>query len=363
MNKKITLLLLILLLAGAGLWWFLQTNHDANNSSVGNGDATESWLPAISIANVQSWSVSTAADNGDEQPQLTIRRQDSQTNQSVSNKWVIAQKGDYPANASKVVAALREMLSAKVIEKKTDNPKYYDRLGVQGIAAEGSDSQLVKLNAADISTQVILGKGIQFGGEQATYVRLADQAQSLLVSGKLRQDTDAINWLAKDILNVDREQVKAVVITQADSVDDSNADVLRVYRDSEEDDVFAIDNVPADRQLLHSNVASSMTNALLNLQLEDVWLASEKAMTPTATAVFTLFDGTTITGKVDAEHHLTLAVIGDSEQAQQWRENTQGWVYKISAFKADFFTKTLENMLKPLPAEADEENAEVSEVE
>ncbi|MGH8591841.1 MAG: hypothetical protein ACREXX_21755, partial [Gammaproteobacteria bacterium] len=60
-------------------------------------------------------------------------------------RWVIEDRGGYPALFDKVKATVVAVADLEVLEPKTTNKELYPRLGVEGIDVEPSSSVLVNL--------------------------------------------------------------------------------------------------------------------------------------------------------------------------------------------------------------------------
>ena len=48
--------------------------------------------------------------------------------------WVVAEKNGYPADVTKLRRGLQALAEAKILETKTANPEFYDRLGLVDVA-------------------------------------------------------------------------------------------------------------------------------------------------------------------------------------------------------------------------------------
>jgi hypothetical protein len=67
---------------------------------------------------------------GSAAPALTVHQQGS--------RWTVAQRGDYPADVSKLRKLLLALSDAKIVEEKTSNPASYSVIGVEDPALPGS---------------------------------------------------------------------------------------------------------------------------------------------------------------------------------------------------------------------------------
>jgi hypothetical protein len=50
--------------------------------------------------------------------------------------WAVAEKADYAADVTKLRQNLRALAEAKILETKTANASFYDKLGVQDVASD-----------------------------------------------------------------------------------------------------------------------------------------------------------------------------------------------------------------------------------
>ena len=63
--------------------------------------------------------------------------------------WAVAEKDGYPADVEKVRQTLISLAEARIVEPKTANPDFYDRLGVEGVEDEAAGGLAVMLTGAD----------------------------------------------------------------------------------------------------------------------------------------------------------------------------------------------------------------------
>lgn len=320
MQKNNLLLLLGLVIVAAIVLWFI-TRADAESTA-----DLDSALPELDINAVQSWSVNSASAS------LQFVKDGEQ--------WRLQQKGGYPADTAKVFAALQAFVAADVVEVKTNEPTYFAQLDLQSIDEPDSAAQQLSINGEPM---LLIGKYRTFGGEDTTFVRQPDGQQVWQVSGNLRQNLQASQWIKTDIFNVARSQIKSITIQHNDG------ETVRVQRPSLDKD-FMVANIPAGRELLYGNVGASLTTALENLQFEDVARAdqADEDFTASSTAMYELFDGTTISTKNNGQM-LQVQVSGNTDTAKQLASAVDGWQFTIAALKADFFQRRMDDLLKSLP--------------
>ena len=304
--------------------------------------------------------------------------------------WVIAEKGNYPADVGRLRKSLLELADAKILENKTSKPDLFTKLGVDDISDSNAAGKQLELDGMDAPMAVIIGKTAQ--GANGTYARIASQEQSVLVSGRLTFDTEALSWLQRDIINISAGRVQEITIAQPDNETLTTSKAKRDQRD------FTVDDVPAGRELQSPGNVNSLASVLGNLRLDDVKPLGDVGVEdkePVETVVRT-FDGLVVTSKafeLDGKQYAAFAATFDKGTAQRFSEESnnkedsgeespedkaddkasisaaasdeikkeaeqintrlKGWVFQIANFKYESLTKKMEDLLKPLEEESE----------
>ncbi|MGI9302756.1 MAG: DUF4340 domain-containing protein [Gammaproteobacteria bacterium] len=300
--------------------------------------------------------------------------------------WVVAEKDNYPADVGKLRKSLLDLADAKVLENKTSKPELYARLGVEDMTASEAAGSQIELKGMDAPMSVIIGKTAQ--GANGTYARIVDEEQSVLVSGRLTFDTEPLNWLQRDIINIAAGRVQEIRISQP------GGELLTASKAGRDQQHFAVGDLPDGRELESPGSVNNLASVLGNLRLDDVKAVSEISVDekePVETVVST-FDGLVVTGKafeLDGKQHAAFAAKFDAEQAQRFSEEPHGeeepsgenaegktgdqasaadhdkikkeaeqinarlgdWVFQIPNFKYENLTKKMDDLLKPLEEE------------
>ena len=210
---------------------------------------------------------------------VTVRRQ--------SDNWVVENKGGYPASVSKIREVLLAVADARVLERKTANPELYSALGVRDPETEGSEGVRLTVAGEGVEAAIIIGNANQGSNR---YVRIADDAQSLLIDKNPDLPADASGWLEKALVDIDGAAVRAAQISHADGDD------IRIEKTSTEQTDFDVVGVPAGRELSYSTVGNGIGSALSDLSLDDA--RSAEAAEPTVVTTLETFDGRTVTVNV-----------------------------------------------------------------
>jgi len=295
--------------------------------------------------------------------------------------WVVAERNGYPAAVSKLRLALRALADAKILETKTANPDFYDKLGVTDVADAGAGGVAVTLTApgTELPT-LILGNA---EGSKYRYARRANEAQSYLLDKNPDFPRSISQWLEPQILDVRGDRVQQVTIKHPDG---ETVTVSKAARDAQNFDVAA---VPQGRELLYAGVANVIGNSLRELNLEDVEPADANAVEQPVQVEFRTFDGLVInmTGaergddawvsfvaSFDPEQAARFAdpapaadgdagesapepaaeatastesVPDSAAEAERINARVGAWRYKIAGFQYDQMTRRMADLLKP----------------
>ena len=310
--------------------------------------------------------------------------------------WTVAEKDGYPADVDKVRQTLIGLAEARIVEPKTANPDFYDRLGVEAVEDEAAGGVAVILAGADTPVNVIVGNT---EGTSQVYIRGADQAQSFLVDRNPDVGNETSDWLATEILAVSVTRMARVTVTHPDG------EVVTVSKADSEQSNFDLDEIPPGRELQYASVANVMGNVLSNLNLQDVEPRTETEEPVTVTE-FVTFDGLTVIaesveredepwvafraeyrppaeeldteddpvqgadvanaageveGEVEADTEGTdvAAVEADgtdvAAEALALDQRLSPWRYRIASYQFDQMTRRLDDLLRDLPEETADE--------
>lgn len=313
--------------------------------------------------------------------------------------WVVTNRFDYPADVSKIRETLLGLAAAELIEQKTANPEYYERLGLQAIEDKDAKGVQLILEGLDQPVQFIIGNQATAGG---TFVRRTGDEQSWLVSGNLQPPQDTAQWLDRSIIDIAPEQLHAIVIRHP------YRSTLRVEKQTPQAD-FTVAAIPAGRELASVDAAQDLANALIGLQLDDVLPVAQKNPATAEGVVqarYHIFDGRVITARAfqaddrnyvhfgvdfnaalaqrfagpaqgkavagDAGQEksaeaaaVTTAIVDETEleerrqQAEALNAKLAPWVYEIPDYHYELITQRMDDLLKP--EEVTEEAAKPAE--
>jgi hypothetical protein len=239
---------------------------------------------------------------------------DSRSNKTVlvgdGAAWRIENRDGYPARFEDVKRTILALGELKIIEPKTKLPEMYTHIGVEDVAADGSNSMQVTLKDASgqsIAALIVGKERASTSGpiKAARYVRKAGEAQSYLVEGELTLSADALSWTDRSLLSVPAARIREVLIEHP------GKDPVRISRQKAADIDLTLDGVPTGHKVRSTATVTSLASALEELRFDDV-RASTSVAFPADAVVTTLkgFDGLVArvrTATVDGKTYSQLA--------------------------------------------------------
>ncbi len=267
------------------------------------------------------------------------------------DSWLVAEKGNYPANAAKISQIVRAMADLTLVEPKTQNPDLYPRLEVEDPSHGKSALVAVKDKSGGDLAQAIVGKRRydRLGaGNDGVYLRKPGEAQSWLARGTLDPSGDPASWLDRQIIDISEKKIAKVALTQPDG---SKLVISRSAPDAN----FAVEDAPADTKFKSESTISGPATALETLDLDDVKPAGELPVADKdlVTASFTTFDGLTIDLRLmerDKSNWIAISATGSGSaeaEAKKIEDRVSHWTYAIPAYKANLLKTKLADLVEP----------------
>jgi len=143
--------------------------------------------------------------------------------------WHIVERSDYPADITEIRGLLVKLDRATLVEAKTSNPKHYADIGVDDVAGKDAKGILVTLTGVAAPNKVIVGN--YSGTSQGTFVRRDGEVQSWLASGNLNVPKSLAEWEKRDIADIPAAKIASIALVAPDgntlrmhkqAVDDAN---------------------------------------------------------------------------------------------------------------------------------------------
>ncbi len=277
--------------------------------------------------------------------------------------WVVPAKASYAVDLSKLRKTLRTLATAKVVEVKTANPDWHEKLKLTDISDATDTTVEITAYAGDEPViAVLLGRT----GQGGQYVRRVGENQTWLIDQALSPGATPADWLDKSLVDIKRADLRS---TQVNPLEGDGWSLQRLGDDTT--DFVLKPAAPADRERNGAN-SNRLLSALSNLRLLDVRSANEAdASANWHEVVFQRFDGLEVTAKVrqdDTQYWLQLAArVGEPapvEEGQEPRDTqaattlaaqiearAKGRTFEISSYPGVGLMLEYAKMLKEPPAE------------
>ncbi len=274
--------------------------------------------------------------------------------------WGLKDKADYKVSFEKVKAAIVGLAELKLLESKTSDPKRYDRLQVEAPDAITAKSIGVTLTGADGEKLAggVIGKraaGLFGTGGAGTYLRRGNDTMSWLARGAVSLGATPNDWMVRDIVNIEAEDISRAVIRQPDGAEIVITKPKRASRK------YAVAGVPEGRKLKDSDEGKNIAGGLWRLSFEDVKKAGEvKFPEKINVAEYETFAGLKVrvemtfvdkvvwgkfSASVDASTGDEKSRKKAKEQADKINATASGWVYELSAGEGEKLTTKIGDVL------------------
>lgn len=306
--------------------------------------------------------------NPDDVARLTISsRFDTYTFVRQDGRWRAPEKFNYPVDSNDVRDLVVKLSDMRFMERKTSNPERFERLEVNDIEEENSESVYVRMATADDKplVEAIVGRpSARFidGSVSGTYIRLPSNNEVWMASGAVNVQTRQVPWLERNVVSIPADTVARVVIGSGD-------DRYEVDRKGSGDEAtYTIPQVPEGREA-EARAAQNLTRGLASVSLEDIQPSAEFTMPADAKrARFETLDGIAVElrlAEVDKKPWASVAAsyIGDAadksdaanaarQRVEEINARVDGWVYWIPSDIFDRLTAPLDKQLKPVAAKS-----------
>ncbi|MCG3171137.1 MAG: hypothetical protein CALGDGBN_02724 [Pseudomonadales bacterium] len=204
-------------------------------------------------------------------------------------RWGIEERGGYRTDFTALQALLDALASARLIEQKTAQPEYFDRLGLADVEQPDSEAVQVEIWAGEAQPLVRVLIGNEGGARGGRFVRAADELQTWLIDTAPLPLAEPADWLDRSLLGVDFARVAAV------ERELGGERAFRATRASAQGDAsLAAESLPAGKAPRYVSVFDAAARSILTLEPEDVRKAAEIDFSAAALTRIVCFDGLTI---------------------------------------------------------------------
>lgn len=284
--------------------------------------------------------------------------------------WRVEEAHSYPADWARLQGMLAALAQAQIIEPKTTNPAYFDRLGLVDVTDAASGAVMVAIGEGDKAITLLIGHAAQ--GRQGHYVRFAGDDQALLIDRTVEVATETKDWLDRSIIDLKEAEVVEVTITHADG------EQVSVRKNSADEQNFTLQGLPKGRETQSSWGVNALGGSLSGLVMDEVVADSEIDWSQANHVRVLTADGLEITAELvkseekswlrlaasayAPEHKVTrtdeekpdaapmeeVAAAELGKRVESINRRVGAWAYAIPDYKAEVMSKRLEDLLKPL---------------
>jgi Domain of unknown function (DUF4340) len=284
-------------------------------------------------------------------------------------QWTVAQRGDYPADVSKLRKLLLALSDAKIIEEKTSDPANYALIGVDDPTAATAVGTQIAFAVQDGSHSVIVGKPSGDGN----FVRRGDEKTSYLVAPSIYVESEPRYWIETKLLDISADNINRIdykpvsgapysihrivapapapaaanTTAQAAAPAASAASAATPAKAAADTDKgFALDGVPPGRKAADAQTLSPPPAVFGSVTADDVASLASIDFSKPVTAVLTMKDGATITvtgAEVGEKHWIQISAPQDDALTKR----TAGRAFEVAGYRYDGFFRPLDQLLVP----------------
>lgn len=276
------------------------------------------------------------------------------------NGWTLRDSGGYRVHNNLVTKVILSIASMELLEAKTALEKRHATLDLGDPMAAGTKSQRVIMKNADgdVLADIVVGSANFFLPETTTggmYVRRPDEVQTYLVRGLVDIGEQARNWLIRDIIDINTDDVARVEVTHPDG------EKLYVIPEEAASGGYSFENMPEGMKLTSAfaprNIAALVNGFVLNDVRRDADTPLDNS--EAYVAEFTMNSGMTIDMRIwrigEKQYMRISADAGtaapDSDAAKLAEEITsrgQGWTYIIPEYQYEQISKKMVDITAPI---------------
>jgi hypothetical protein len=289
---------------------------------------------------------------GNAAPTVTVHEQ--------GGRWTVAERGDYPADVSKLRKLLLALSDAKIVEEKTSNPVNFPMIGVDDPSSPGATGAEISVTTRDGKHAVIIGKPVGEGN----FARRSGENSSYSVEPGISFETEPRFWIDSRLLDVAAAGIQSIEVKPAagpaytvhrvaaggaatgvaGSAGSGPAGASPTVPNGPEN--FTLDGVPPGRKAADAAALAPSPTAYSGLAADDVTPVADVDFSKATVATVTLSDGNVIT--------MTGAVIGEKHWVQLRSSKdtaldakVAGRAFDIAGYRFDSIFRPLEQLLVP----------------
>ncbi|HTO39871.1 MAG TPA: DUF4340 domain-containing protein, partial [Rhizomicrobium sp.] len=273
--------------------------------------------------------------------------------------WTLPQRDNYPASFEQVRKTITAMATLQRLEPRTARVDWLRYLDLDP-PSSGGHGVLITLSddKGNVLASLITGKAQDIGdasGLSGIFVRKPDSTQSWLARGTLQIAVEPAEWVNRLVLDLDRARIREVDVIPA------SGPAFSVLRNKKSDADFRLAQLPKGRTLLNAQSPNGVAVSAVGFTFDDLRAARDFDFANASRVTTRTFDGLIVTIRViaqGADHWATLSAEAApgrpamEKEARRIDARSDGWAYKLPAYKGQQLMTTLDSLLTPLGPKA-----------
>src|SRR6202021_4218053 len=194
-RQRFTALLIVAVLAISGAL-YLSARRNAQRE-------TQNVALLAGLAGELNTVTSLSVRRGSAAPTVTVHEKDG--------RWTVAERGDYPADVSKLRKLLQALSDAKIVEQKTSDQTRFAIIGVEDPGLPGAAGTELGITAQDGKHAVIIGKPIGEGN----FARRSGENSSYSVEPGISFEAEPRYWIDSHLTDIAAANIQSIEIKPA----------------------------------------------------------------------------------------------------------------------------------------------------
>jgi hypothetical protein len=309
-------------------------------------------LPAL--ANELGTVTTLSLRKGSATPTLTLHEQ--------GGRWTVTDRGDYPADVTKLRRLLLALNDARIVEEKTSNPASFPVIGVEDPALPGATGTEITITAPMGKLAVIVGKPTGEGN----FVRRGGENTSYVVQPGISFEAEPRYWIDSRLLDIAAPAIQSIeikpptgpsyTVRRARAVTGAAAAAGATAAPgtpatpgtpaASSATNFTLDTVPHGRKAADAAALAPSPTTYSGLTADDVTPVGGVDFSKATVATLTTADGNvlTLTGVTIADKHwIQVQATKDADL----NAKAAGRAFEISGYRYDAIFRPLEQLLVP----------------
>jgi hypothetical protein len=262
--------------------------------------------------------------------------------------WVLPDHGNYPASFDMVKQTLLAIATMQTIEPKTDRPEWFHYVDLDPPPQGDGVNVTLSGDRGHVIASMIVGKSEPLGDDLGVFVRRAGENQSYLVRSPAEIKAAPAEWMDKTVIGIAADRIASAEVKPA------TGPAYTAAR-NKPDDGFVIAPLPKGRELAYPGAADATAAALSDFGFDDIRRSTDFDFADGARLTVHTFDGLSVTVNLVTQDNTTWARVfaeaqpgspGAAKEAVSINARTEGWAFKLPAYKATAFAPALESLLK-----------------